>query len=69
MDHRDRLPQRVDQLDPVARPLHHGRPAAKTGYFVCYAGGLTQSAINLAKSAKIILIDHYDLSDPDKKLM
>ena len=29
----------------------------------------TQSAINLAKSANVILMSHYDLSDPDKKLL
>lgn len=29
----------------------------------------TQSAVNLARSADILLMSHYDLSDPDRKLL
>lgn len=29
----------------------------------------TQSAINLARSANVVLLSNYDLSDPDKKLL
>ena len=49
----------------IAGAMYHGL----TKGAVLTNAKYTQSAINLAASAKVVLMSHYDLSDPDRKLL